>query len=274
MASVIRRLCIAALIVGAGGCHHEDDSAELRYLTSSSPEGDGEEEPEGSGEEDPGDSGDEHPGKGGGTKDGGGESVCGYHTHTQGGWSSTCSGGNPGCERDEYFDDVCPYPDYLVIGCGSNTATFTSSEAVRKALPAGGDARPLKKEEMKIFHGVNDPPLGTVLAGQALALSLNVRFSAVHEFVSQDRAPFPSLVIADEDSPCRGMSVQDVLDEVNHTLGGCDSSLTPEEANVCATRINESFVGGEPHCSTWYRESPDPRLPLAVAPSRDVRAVK
>jgi hypothetical protein len=273
MASVIGKLCIGAFIVGAGGCHHEDASAELRYLTSSSPEGDGEEEPEGGGEEDPGDSGDEHPGKGGG-KDGGGESVCGYHTQTQGGWSSTCSGDNPGCTRDEYFADVCPYPEYLMIGCGSNTAIFTNSEAVRKALPAGGEARPLKKEEMKIFHGVNDPPLGTVLAGQALALSLNVRFSKVDTFVSQDLAPFASLLIADEDSPCHGMSVQDVLDEVNATLGGCSSTLTPEEANVCATRINESFVDGEPHCSTWYRESPDPRLPLAVAPSRDVRAAK
>lgn len=269
MASVIGKLCIGALIVGAGGCHVEDDSAELRYVTSSSPEGGGEEDPGDSGEEDPGDGGDEHP-----EKDGGGESVCGYHTQTQGGWSTTCSGDNPGCTRDEYFDDVFPSPDYLVIGCGANRATFTDSLAVRKALPVGGDPRPLEQEEMKTYHGEDDPQFGTVLVGQALALSLNVGFSGVHEFVSQDLAPFPSLLIADEDSPCHGMSVQDVLDEVNHTLGDCYPILTPEEANVCATRINESFVDGEPHCSTWYRESPDPRLPLAVAPSRDVRTPK
>ncbi|WP_096332854.1 hypothetical protein [Nannocystis exedens] len=252
MSSVFRNLWIGAVVV-VGGCHQEGDSAVLRFITSSG------------GDESVDEGGDE-----GGEKGGGGDSVCGYRTQTQGGWSSTCSGDNPGCTRDEYFDHVFPGPDHLVIGCGSNTATFINSVAVREALPAGGQARALTKDEMTHFDGEDDPQLGTVLAGQALALSLNVGFSWVEAFVAQDLPPFASLLIADKHSPCHGMSVQEALDEVNAALGDCGSILTPEEANTCATRINESLVDGEPECSTWYRFPLDSRLPLTVVPSSDL----
>jgi len=258
MASVFRSLCIGALLVASGACHHEGDSAVLRFITSS-----------GGGGEDDGEDGGEDGGEGGSEIEKGSpeDSVCGYRTQTQGGWSTTCTGMNPGCARDKYFELV--FYDDLTIGCGANTAVFANTFAVRKALPTGGKPRALLPGETRIYHGLDDPKIGTVLAGQAIALSLNVGFSAVDEFVSQDLTPFPSLLIADEDSPCHGMSVQDALDEVNRVLGDCYPSMTPDEANQCATRINESFVDGEPQCSTWYRDPWDPRHPLAEVPTRD-----
>lgn len=270
MAKVFRIVCVGALVFGAAGCHHDDDSTELRYITGGGGGGGGEED---EGEDDGGD--EEDPptrfppdDKGGG----GDDSVCGYVTYTQGGWSTNCKGNNPGCLRDKYFSSL-HYP-YLELGCGAKRARFANTYAVQKALPAGGSPRPLNWDEAAVYTGgADDPKLATVIAGQALALKLNTSFSAVDEMVDQSLPPFPSLVIADKNSPCYGMTVAEVVDAVDKVLGGGDcgydyhyvADLTPEDANLCATRINESFVGGKPHCSSWYTYSLDPSMPLGGA---------
>ena len=44
------------------------------------------------------------------------DGVCGGDlcTFTQGGWGTSCSGGNPGCRRDQWFDTV--FPNGVTLG--------------------------------------------------------------------------------------------------------------------------------------------------------------
>jgi hypothetical protein len=187
-------------------------------------------------------------GDGGNTPDIPGGDVCDYRTQTQGGWGAKCNGDNPGCFRDAHFAEV--FPTGLQIGCGTLTATLKNSKAVEKGLPSGGKPRKLLPSEAGQYDGVGDPDPKTVLFGQATALSLNVHFDAVPEFNPlATPVPLAQLVIADPSSPCAGMTVAQVLAEVNDVLGGCPSSLTASQANACATLINQSFVDGGESCS-------------------------
>jgi hypothetical protein len=180
-----------------------------------------------------------------------GGDVCDYKTQTQGGWGAACNGNNPGCFRDTHFKEV--FPAGLQIGCGDLKATFKTSKAVEKSLPAGGKPRKLYPSEADKYDGNGDPDLKTVLAGQAVALSLNVYFDLVPEYNPLSTpAPLGSLRIADPNSPCKGMAVADVLAEVNAVLGDCNPSLSASEANSCATMINQSFVDGGEQCSADF----------------------
>jgi hypothetical protein len=90
--------------------------------------------------------------------------VC---TFTQGGWGTICHGRNPGCIRDANF--AKDFPSGLSIGGDKASALWTSSEAIRAYLPAGGTPRALEGQ-------LTDSRITAagVLAGQQVAAKLNV----------------------------------------------------------------------------------------------------
>ncbi|MDC0670101.1 hypothetical protein [Nannocystis radixulma] len=179
----------------------------------------------------------------------GGDGGCGFHTHTQGGWGTSCAGNNPGCYRDSHF--AAAFPDGLVVGCDVYAATLLNSAAVERALPAGGTPRALLPEEETTYDGSDaDPTVKTVFFGQVIALALNVAFDANDDFKqNDDPTPLGELVIVDPASACLGMSVASVLAEANLALGACPSQLSPADLTACAALINESFSDSEAMCS-------------------------
>jgi len=162
-----------------------------------------------------------------------------FQTHTQGGWGAGAHGNNPGAYRDLNFASA--FPSGAVIGLpGANySATFTDAEAVKDFLPAGSTPMP--------FIGDHVDPILTeagVLAGQVLALTLNVGFDLYDPDLALSVNNLKDYVIDDSSVPCDGMTVQEVLDEANTILGGLPSVFSASEINECATWINEEFDGG------------------------------
>jgi len=162
----------------------------------------------------------------------------GFRTQTQGGWGTRCNGNNPGCFRDANFD-TC-FPGGLQIGCEpGNSILLTSSKAVQDFLPQGKKAKALTQDY------VNPTSKITVLAGQVAALSLSVGFDLCVPGFGENSGNLADLVVIDNGSDCFGMTVQQVLDEGNKILGGCDSAFSASEINDCLSKINENYVDGK-----------------------------
>ena len=101
------------------------------------------------------------------------QSTCpALKTYTQGGWGAAPSGNNVGTFLDQNFAANFPAPTYLTIGC-TNKLQLTSAAAVRAFLPNGTTPYVLPA-------GTKVNPTKTnyanVLAGQLVALALNLRF--------------------------------------------------------------------------------------------------
>jgi len=161
----------------------------------------------------------------------------GFRTQTQGGWGTECNGNNPGCFRDANFD-TC-FPEGLLIGCEpGNSILLTSSQAVQDFLPQGKGPKALTQDYVD--------PTGkiTVLAGQVAALSLSVGFDLCVPGFGESNTNLADQVVIDNNSACVGMTVQQVLDEGNKILGGCNSAFSASEINECLSKINENYVDG------------------------------
>jgi hypothetical protein len=154
-----------------------------------------------------------------------------YKTFTQGGWGAKPSGNNPGKFLADNFAKV--YPSGVSIG-GAKTIKLTASTAVEKFLPQGSTPARLTQNYLNPNWDI------TVLAGQVLALKLNVDFSAA----KLTRAGLGGLVVVSGDMA--GNTVNQVLATANAVLGGgaLPSGLTLSELNEAVTRINENFNGG------------------------------
>jgi hypothetical protein len=162
----------------------------------------------------------------------------GFRTQTQGGWGTRCRGHNPGCYRDANFDSC--FPQGLLAGCEpGNSILLTSSEAVKEFLPQGGSPAALAQD-----HTDPDGRIG-VLAGQVVALTLNVQFDLCDPNFGESGTNLANLVVIEDERECYGMTVQQVLDLANAILGGCSTALTPSQINDCVTKINENYVDGE-----------------------------
>jgi hypothetical protein len=160
-----------------------------------------------------------------------------FQTYTQGGWGSAAHGNNPGAYRDANF--TLAFPDGAMIGVEGEKASFTSAGAVKEFLPAGGTPMPLN------FNSVD--PVTTeagALAGQVLALTLNVGFDIYDPDFAPSANNLKDYVINDPSLICNGMTAQEVLDEANAILGGLPSIFSPSEINGCADWINEKFDKG------------------------------
>gem|GEM_PF-5992149 len=162
----------------------------------------------------------------------------GFRTQTQGGWGVAANGNNPGVYRDAHFEQA--FPEGLVAG-SMYTIILESAAAVQAFLPQGGRPEALEQDYL-------NPGNINVLAGQTVALTLNVGFDLYDEnFSNHDDYLLADLLIQKEDCPCDGWSVQEVLDQANAILGGegNDNGLSPSAINECVTLINENFVDGE-----------------------------
>jgi len=156
-------------------------------------------------------------------------------TLTQGGWGTEAHGNNPGVYRDLYFSKALP--NGLVIGdVNGYTITLTNSRAVQEFLPQGETPSALVQNYTN--------PLTTesgVLAGQITALALNIAFDYFDKGFLDSEINLADMNVLTGN--CIGMSVQEVLNEANKTLGGTGTVLSAVQANECATRINENFAG-------------------------------
>jgi hypothetical protein len=162
-----------------------------------------------------------------------------FWTYTQGGWSSPAAGNNPGAYRDNNFNSA--FPSGVTIGDeGGYTALFTSAGAVENFLPAGGSPGPLlENHKDPLFTGAG------VLAGQILALSLNIGFDLYDPDFAPSINNLEDFVLSGSETTCDGMTAGQVLEQGNLVLAGLGGSFSASEINDCATWINERFVDNE-----------------------------
>ena len=159
-----------------------------------------------------------------------------YHTQTQAQWGGAISGFNaPG-----YLTGVfsAAFPAGLVIGRSDGfTATFTTARAIDQFLPQSGAALALDQDH------VNPTNLNNTLAGETLALALNVGFDDFDPDFSAGVTSLGDLVVADPSSLCFGVRVRDVLAMANQMLAGLGDTLgmSPDELMDVVHRINLNF---------------------------------
>lgn len=180
-------------------------------------------------------------------------------TFTQGGWGTNCSGGNPGCRRDQYFASV--FPNGLTIGDadgidgdGEFALHFSSSAAVAAFVPAGGKAGAL--------NGDAHDPLSSsagVFAGQLVAAKLNLAFDdagALDDCKGRTDLDLGDLIyVAGVDSDLLGWSVREVIDLADQAISGALGSsidldgdgagdLTISDLNTALDLLNNNFDNG------------------------------
>ncbi|MBN1505096.1 MAG: T9SS type A sorting domain-containing protein, partial [Candidatus Eisenbacteria bacterium] len=189
------------------------------------------------------------------------EPCGGYCTYTMGGWGSGCPDApeegmpetQPGCIRDNYFDEVFPdgvtIGDPAGVGAGSPTLFamhFTSAQAVEDFLPSGGTACVLAADFIDPATGEG----GGVLAGQILALTLNVEYSCEGVFdeleLLEGVSCYGDFVIPEECGKFEGLTVEEFLAVANLALADSLEVLTPygaslSDVNFTATCLNEMF---------------------------------
>jgi hypothetical protein len=172
-------------------------------------------------------------------------------TFTQGGWGSKPAGNNPGRLLEDHFNDVYPastYPAGVVVGDSAATGcptapyriNFTTASGIQTFLPQGG-------KPAALTTCAPDPKKLTVLAGQVLALTLNVDFS----FAAWTPPGLGMLRVVS--GPLAGWTVERVLALGNWVLSGqhmawfgadVPAGLTISQVNDVISKINENFVGG------------------------------
>jgi len=158
-----------------------------------------------------------------------------FKTFGQGGWGAPPHGGNPGM----YLQDHWSLLDTVIIGCdtiGGKKLTFTTSQAITEFLPQGGKPRPLDSS------CVNPNFKISVLAGQVLALALNIGFDLADSSFGNSNNHLEDLCVAY--GTFEGWTVEEVFLEANRILGGCTSEYTPSEINDAVGKINENFEDG------------------------------
>jgi FlaG/FlaF family flagellin (archaellin) len=177
-----------------------------------------------------------------------------FCTYTQGGWGTDCPESQvydmystqPGCILLHYFDQV--FPEGVTIGdeVGGYTAHWSSAAAVQAFLPAGSTPGVLTGD-------LSDPtstPAG-VLAGQLLALKLNVGFTCegiqVLLGLLDAEGCYADYPIPDScGGPFAGLTVAEFVELADVVVGGDLSALDPYSASVSdvnftATCLNEAF---------------------------------
>ena len=164
-------------------------------------------------------------------------SVCdGFRTQTQGGWGQAAAGNNNGAYRDANFSAA--FPSGLTVGCTTNhTIDLSSAQDVEDFLPSGSTPSALTQSYTNPGTTYNN-----VLAGQVVALSLNIGFDDYDANFGASSTLLKDLTVVS--GTFAGQTVQNVLDEANSFLGGCGSTYTASQLNAAVTAINENFVGG------------------------------
>jgi hypothetical protein len=169
-----------------------------------------------------------------------------FLTFGQGQWGAlpNARSRNAGYLLQTYY--IVPYgTGSVVIGNAANlkTVTMTGPTPVQNFLPQNGRPMPLDGSYVDPvwLRGQRKPhtKLGS-LAGETLALRLNVDFSAS----GLTRVGLGSLHVAF--GPLKGMTVNDVLTLGNSVLGGgpLPAGLKYDDVEDTEERINKNFMGG------------------------------
>ncbi|WP_226065731.1 T9SS type A sorting domain-containing protein [Kaistella polysaccharea] len=163
---------------------------------------------------------------------------CGkFTTVTQGGWGAKAAGKNWGTFRNQYFAGA--FPSGLTVGAGSSFLKLTTAKAVEDFLPSGSTPRALNP-------GTLVDPGGTysnVLAGQVVALTLNVRFDEYVASFSPSSTLLGDMIVVS--GTFKDWTVYQVLAEANKVLGGLPSMYSPSEMNSIVDAINNNYDGGK-----------------------------
>ena len=165
-----------------------------------------------------------------------------YRGDPQDGWGQDiCQGYNTACFRDRHFRVI--YPNGITVGIG-HTLTFTNAPALAAALPTTGTpsalhenlVNPLRRE---FARG------GGILAGEVVALKLNVGYGASGRTVFHD---LQSLVVSRASVAFLGMSVEELLVLSERVLGGDLNALpvgeTLQSLNIVLAHVNANFESG------------------------------
>lgn len=157
-------------------------------------------------------------------------------TQTMGGWGAEPSGNNPGTYLHANFDAA--FPEGLTIGCGDNTLTLTSAQAVTDFLPSGSTATTLPD------GGMVDPGNGynNVLAGQLVALTLSTTFDNYDPDFGFSEWVLEDLYLQTGD--LAGLTLGQLLINANLAIGGCvETDLSV--INDALSTSNENYVDGD-----------------------------
>ena len=153
-------------------------------------------------------------------------------TYTQGGWGANPNGNNPGALLAARFATV--YPLGVQVG-GARALKFTSAAAVAAFLPQGGTAGVLSASATNPTSSA-----AGVLAGQVLALQLNVDFSTV----GITKFGLGNQIVGS--GKLAGYTVAQVLALANAVMGGgaLPTGVTISDINGVADSINQNYDNG------------------------------
>ena len=162
----------------------------------------------------------------------------GFKTVTQGGYSAVCKGNNNGCYLNSRF--ASSFPAGLTIGTASRFLKFTSAAAVRNFLPSGTTARALTSS----MTNPTAAQYKNILAGQALTLTLNIKFDADDAAFSASNTALGSLIV--NSGVFAGNSVNQMLAYANVILGGGTTSpaYSATQVNDAIDMINNNYDNG------------------------------
>ena len=161
----------------------------------------------------------------------------GFRTWTQGGYGGS-GNGSPAQYLTTNF--AAAFPTGLEIGC-TNKIRLTTATAVRNFLPQGTSPSVLPAGTLTNPTKTN---FNSVLAGQLVTLTLNVRFDQVFASFAPSSTNLRDLVITT--GPFLGWTVQQFLDDANKRIGGCStiSNASYSDYNNTADRINRAYDNG------------------------------
>jgi len=152
-------------------------------------------------------------------------------TFSIGGWGA--SNGIGANYRDTHF--AAAFPNGLTVGCGNNTYTFTSAQAIENFLPAGGP--------VSTISGNTTNPTGVQnqLASQLVAAELSLGFDANDANFAASTNSLGSAVY--NNGPFSGMTVAQVIAHANLTLGGCSNAYSLGSLAEALAMLNLNYDG-------------------------------
>ena len=162
------------------------------------------------------------------------DDTCMFRTQTPGGWGAPPNGNNPGAYLHANFTSC--FPDGLIIGC-DNTLELTSAQAITDFLPSGGAPKYLPAGNL-----VDPTNYKNVFSGHLTALTLAATFDACDTSFSPGYTTLGEAYLLS--GPLQGLTVQELLDEANNSIGGCGSSYSKNQLKSALAMVNENYVDG------------------------------